>query len=262
MLERRWKKKARWRMGESTSNDHRQQKTGRMVVRKIISARSVGKRHMFDLEVCHKSHNFALSNGVITSNSHSAGYAFTAYQSAFLKTYYPAEFMASQLTVEGSFGDYETTDVYEKDLKKMKIELLPIKVNESKADYRVVDAGVDKKAIRKGYKGVSGLGGQTYVDIEAGQPYKSLIDFCQRAGNGNKKNVIEILLTEGAFDGFLDASSKRLGRRATRKDLEIELEDASKVARKLKNLKGEEKEVREIKSVFDDEEEEDFVLKP
>jgi len=196
------------------------------------------------------------------NKSHSAGYAFTAYQSAFLKTYYPAEFMASQLTVEGSFGDYETTDVYEKDLKKMKIELLPIKVNESKADYRVVDAGVDKKAIRKGYKGVSGLGGQTYVDIEAGQPYKSLIDFCQRAGNGNKKNVIEILLTEGAFDGFLDASSKRLGRRATRKDLEIELEDASKVARKLKNLKGEEKEVREIKSVFDDEEEEDFVLKP
>ena len=185
---------------------------------------------MYDLEVCHGSHNFALANGLITSNSHSAGYSYTAYQCGWLKVHYPAEFMAAQLTVEGWDAKYDTVKKYESALSAMKIRLLPLCINASKEDYVVSDASDKKPAIRRGFKGIKGVGKEAYRCILAGQPYKDMFDFCRRAEIGAKKDVVENLIYEGAFDSFKPGLTAAVGHPATNKDMVSEYYDKSKRA--------------------------------
>ena len=73
------------------------------------------------------------------NRSHAAGYSYTAYQCAWLKAKYPAEFIAAQLTVEGGDACYETVADYERGVRNMGIELLSLCINNSKGDYVVVD---------------------------------------------------------------------------------------------------------------------------
>lgn len=178
------------------------------------------------------------------NKSHSAGYSYTAYQCAWLKAYYPEEFMAAQLTVEGGDSDYEVIAEYERaTVREMKIKLLEIDVNQSQADYVVADVG-DKKAIRKGFKGVIGMGDKSYEDIVAGKPYKDMFDFCMRAGTGANSGVVTALLDAGGFDCFLPKLGKKLGKNATRVDLMIEYND--KIAR----AKTEKKEAQKNKGMI------------
>lgn len=189
------------------------------------------------------------------NKSHSAGYSYTAYQCAFLKAHYPEEFMAAQLTIEGIDSKYETIKKYEAGLRPMGIKLLMPDINKAKGDYQVVDIG-SKKAIRKGFHGVKGLGEKTYEDIVASQPYKDIFDYCMRAGGGSNSGAFTALLDEGAFDQLTDVLSKRIGRPATRNDIQIEYNDKSKraqVERRLAQKDGR----KHMKAAFlsDDEEE-------
>ena len=151
------------------------------------------------------------------NKSHSAGYSYTAYQCAWLKAHYPEEFMACQLTVEAGDSKYEAVAKYESALKGMRIRLLDVSINESKGDYFVVDAGA-KKAIRRGFKGVKGVK-SAISDIEKGQPYKDMFDYCLRSGLGISSDVAVALIDAGAFDCFLPKMSEKSGRDATRNDL-------------------------------------------
>lgn len=226
------------------------QKTSRrgLAVRRIVSVRPVGKRHMLDLEVRDNSHCFELSNGVITSNSHAAAYAYTAYQCAYLKHFYPVEYMAAQMTVES--GVSTTLARYEHGARSMGIRLLPLDVNKSKGNY-TVEGTKEKLAIRRGFKGVKGLG-RAYLDIEKGQPYKNMFDYCLRSGEGVKKDVVEAIIDSGGFDWLLPGMTTLIGRQATKADIIADYADKSVRAKREKNLKGARKEEKEgIKSVFD-----------
>jgi len=233
-------------------------KSEHIVARRIISAKSVGKKHMYDLEVHHPAHNFYLSNGVITSNSHATGYSYTAFQTAWLKVYYPEEFMAAQLTVEANDADYVTVKEYEQEVKRMGIKLLPVNINESKVGYIVSDIG-NKKAIRRGFKSVMGLLQQASADIIANQPFRDMQDFCRRSGAGANAGSFTALLDMGAFDLWLEKLNTKLGKQATRSDLHAEYND------KFKRAKVEKKEASKnqgMQSLFlvDDEKENGFAL--
>jgi DNA polymerase-3 subunit alpha len=178
------------------------------------------------------------------NRSHSACYAYTAYQCAFLKTYYPAEFMAAQLTVEGWDAKYETVREYEIGVRQMGIKLLDADINKSKIDYSVEDVG-GKPAVRKGFKGVMGLGETTCSDVFSGQPYSDMYDYCMRSGSGAKSDVVKSLIQSRAFDWFLPALSRRLGRSASAKDLEIEYVDKNRKAQAQRRDKGSRKEEKE-----------------
>ena len=199
---------------------------------------------MLDLEVRHSAHNFALSNGVITSNSHSAGYAYTAYQMAYLKTYYPAEFMAAQLSAEGWASEHDTVEMYWRGAKDMGIKCLPLDVNASKPEH-TVEGSKDKPAIRRGFWGIRGIGREASKDIAKGQPYKDFFDFCKRAGAGSDSGVCISLMDNDAFKCFVPKLEKRLGRTVTAMDLEAEYKDQSERAKKEKNEKGARKEEKE-----------------
>jgi len=133
------------------------------------------------------------------NKSHSAAYALVSYQTAYLKTHYPVEFMASLMTSE--MGD---TDKVIKNLAECRdkdIEVLAPDVNESRAYFTPVG---DK--IRFGLAAVKNVGEKAVEVIlesrsQAG-PFESLFDFCRRVDmTAVNRRVIESLIKCGAFDG-------------------------------------------------------------
>ncbi len=133
------------------------------------------------------------------NKSHSAAYALVSYQTAYLKTHYPVEFMAALLTSE--MGDTDKVIKNLADCRDKDIEVLAPDVNESGANFTPVG---DK--IRFGLAGVKNVGEKAVeVIIESRSkdgPFDSLFDFCRRVDMAAvNRRVIESLIKCGAFDG-------------------------------------------------------------
>jgi DNA polymerase-3 subunit alpha len=134
------------------------------------------------------------------NKAHSTGYAFIAYQSAFLKTYYPLEFMAANLTSEMDSSD--RIYVLMEECRKMNITVLPPDVNESEKGFSVKD-----KKIRFGLLAVKNVGGGAVEAIvqarEEGGPFADFADFVGRVNlkNLNRRSV-ESLIAAGALDSL------------------------------------------------------------
>jgi len=134
------------------------------------------------------------------NKSHSAAYALVAYQTAWLKAHYPAQFMAALLSCD--MGNTDKVVRYINECKEHEIEVLPPDINESFRDFTVIN-----DRIRFGLAAVKNVGGAALESIlevrEADGPYKSLEDFCLRV-DGRKVNrrVVESLIKAGAFDSL------------------------------------------------------------
>ncbi|WP_255449289.1 DNA polymerase III subunit alpha [Selenomonas caprae] len=131
------------------------------------------------------------------NKSHSAAYALVAWQTAYLKAHYPAEFMAAMLT---SIMDTQKVPTYIELCKRMGIKILPPDINASSANF-----SVDGEAIRFGLAAVRNVGDAAIQDITAARSrdgaFKSLVDFCSRVDMGKvNKRVVESLIKCGAFD--------------------------------------------------------------
>ncbi len=140
------------------------------------------------------------------NKSHSAAYALISYQTAYLKTHYPRQFMAALLSME--MGDTDRTIKNLGDCRQRGIHILPPCVNSSEAGFTVCDEG-----IRFGLAAVKGVGEKAIeVVAEAREegPFKSLADFCLRASAGQvNRRLIESLIKSGAFDS-IEPSRARL----------------------------------------------------
>ena len=139
------------------------------------------------------------------NKSHAACYAVVAYRTAYLKQYYPAEFMAALMTSVIDNGD--KVSGYIANLRPMGIELLPPDINEGEAAFSVGRTADGKKAIRYGLSAIRGLGTQVIDAIvherELDGPFVSLTDFITRMnGNDVNKRSIENLIKGGAFDSL------------------------------------------------------------
>jgi DNA polymerase-3 subunit alpha len=134
------------------------------------------------------------------NKSHSAAYAYVAWQTAYLKANYPEEFMAAMLT-----SVMDTTDkvsVYIEQCRRMGIAVLPPDINASSVNF-----SVDGPAIRFGLAAVKNVGDAAMQNLEeeraAGGPFTSLMDFCSRIDMRTiNKRVIESLIKCGAFDSI------------------------------------------------------------
>lgn len=134
------------------------------------------------------------------NKSHAAAYAIIAYQTAYLKTFYPSHFMAALLSCV--LSDSTKISQYIVECKRMGIQLLPPDVNRSYSGFRV-----DHDNIRFGLEGIKHVG-TNFVQaiIEERQEngiYTDLYDFCSRLKSRviNKKGV-ECLIKSGAMDCF------------------------------------------------------------
>ncbi|HEX30268.1 TPA: DNA polymerase III subunit alpha, partial [Candidatus Poribacteria bacterium] len=142
------------------------------------------------------------------NKSHSAAYAYVAYQTAYLKANYPIEFMASLLSLE--MGNAENILRYIYECRSMGIEVLPPDVNESFRDFTVIG----DQSIRFGLSAVKNVGDSAVEAIiearERGGKFSSLFDFCERVDHRRvNKRVVESLIKCGAFDS-IDPHRSRL----------------------------------------------------
>ena len=139
------------------------------------------------------------------NKSHSAAYALVAYQTAYLKTHYPVEFMAALLTSETSKP--ENVVKYIGECKEMGIRVEPPDVQVSGAQFtpHVSEAG---QAIRFGLAAVKNVGGNAIESImkaraEVGGRFTSFWEFCEKVDlRVMNKRVIESLIKAGALDSL------------------------------------------------------------
>jgi len=135
------------------------------------------------------------------NKSHATCYSWVAYQTAYLKAHYPAEFMAALMTRRSS--DIGEIKKLMEECKAMKVKTLGPDVNESYESF-----GVNKKGeIRFGLKAISGIGEGPAKAIvkerEANGPYKDIYDFACRVNLRDlNRKAFESLALSGAFDGF------------------------------------------------------------
>jgi DNA polymerase-3 subunit alpha len=133
------------------------------------------------------------------NRSHSAAYAWLAYQTAYLKANHPAHFMAALLTSERA--NTEKMVQYIGECREMGIEVLPPDVNESDIYFAV--AG---RAIRFGLAAIRNVGeGAVEAVIRAREagPFLSLSDFCRRVDlRAVNRRVVESLVKSGSFDSL------------------------------------------------------------
>ena len=135
------------------------------------------------------------------NKSHAACYAWVAYQTAYLKAHYPAEFMAANLT-DAKDDITEVTKLMD-ECKAMKINVLGPDVNESDLNFTVNSNG----DIRFGLGGIKGVGENAVNSIleerKANGKYESIYDFVERINlQSCNRKTMESLALAGAFDGF------------------------------------------------------------
>ena len=111
------------------------------------------------------------------NRSHSACYAFVAYQTAYLKAHYPVEYISAMLS--NSKDDQDKTQLYIAEAQKQGIKVLPPDINKSNAEFTP-----DGDNIRFGLNSIKGIGDAVLKDIEEERnkngEFKSIADFTQR----------------------------------------------------------------------------------
>ncbi|MGJ8660198.1 DNA polymerase III subunit alpha [Cellulophaga fucicola] len=138
------------------------------------------------------------------NKSHSTCYAWIAYQTAYCKAHYPAEYMAAVLS--NNMNDIKTVTFFMEECKRMGLEVLGPDVNESYYKFAVNDAG----AVRFGMGAVKGVGrGAVETIVENRKengPYKSVFDLAKRIDlRAANKRAFENLTLAGGFDSFGDS---------------------------------------------------------
>ena len=134
------------------------------------------------------------------NKSHAAAYALVAYQTAYLKYYYPVEFMAALMT--SVIDNPPKVAEYILTCRQMGIRILPPDINVGEAGFTV-----DGKNIRYGLSAIKSIG-RPVIDAVVeertlGGSYRSLKDFIERlTGKETNKRTIENFIKSGAFDGL------------------------------------------------------------
>lgn len=132
------------------------------------------------------------------NKSHSAAYAVLTYQTAWLKTHYPAAFMAAVLSCDMAHTDKVV--IFLEDCKRMKLKILPPSINTS--DYRFTVK--NDQEILYGLGAIKGMGEAAIaclLEARKEKPFQDIFDLCARM-DGRKVNrrVLEALIRAGALD--------------------------------------------------------------
>jgi DNA polymerase-3 subunit alpha len=168
------------------------------------------------------------------NKSHSAAYAMVTFQTAWLKTYYPQEFMAALLTSEKDNTDKVVK--YIDEVKRMGIELSPPDINDSQLEFSAIEKeGQDH--ILFGLAAIKGVGEAAVESIlearNEGGPFRDMQDFVNRIEPQKvNKGVLEAITKAGGFDRF------GYSRKALLDQMETVIETAKDASQARKNAVG------------------------
>ena len=132
------------------------------------------------------------------NKSHAAAYSVVSYRTAYLKTYYPEEFMAA--TLNSFLGNLDKVPIYIYECKRLNIGILKPDINKSFTKFTVQD-----KKIRFGLGSIKNVGISAIETViserEKNGEFKSFTDFCERIQSGTvNRKCIECLIKAGCFD--------------------------------------------------------------
>lgn len=175
--------------------------TDNLEISNIKSITYVGEGQTYDLEVDHKDHQFYLSNGILTSNSHSTLYSMISFQTAYLKAHYPVEFLLANLMAEVNSNTKDAKVNIEKIKKELKSHNIKIKapdINRSQLTYTVQD-----NELITGLDALKFVGTDAIQDIISKRPFSSFLDFMVRVDSKKvRANTIQALIATGCLDSF------------------------------------------------------------
>ena len=134
------------------------------------------------------------------NKSHAAAYAIVCYQTAYLKFYFPTEFMAALMT--SVMDRLSKLGEYIQECESLSVDILPPDINEAEGSFTAHGRG-----IRYGLAAIKGVGRNVIDDIVTERkehgPYRDIYDFCQRlALKDINKRTVENLIKAGAFDSL------------------------------------------------------------
>jgi len=138
------------------------------------------------------------------NKGHAAAYAQVAYQTAFLKANYPADFLCASMTLD--MGDTTKLNIFRQEAEGLGIKVLPPDINHSDAVFKVEWSADGKAAIRYALGAIRNVGRQAMervVEARSEGPFRSLFDFARRVdARLVNKRAIENLSAAGAFDSM------------------------------------------------------------
>ncbi len=167
------------------------------------------------------------------NKSHSAAYAMVTFQTAWLKTYYPQEFMAALLTSERDNTDKIVK--YIDEVKRMGIELSPPDINHSQLEFSAIEKD-GRDVILFGLGAIKGVGSaavESILDVREEGEFTSMQDFVNRIEPQKvNKRVLESVTKSGGFDAFGHS------RRAILDQMELIIQTAKDASQAKKNAVG------------------------
>jgi DNA polymerase-3 subunit alpha len=139
------------------------------------------------------------------NKGHAAAYAQVAYQTAYLKANYPAEFISASMTLD--IGQTERLNIFRQEAERLGIKVLTPDINRSDALFTTDKLGDGSTVIRYALAAVRNVGQQAMAHVvelrKKGGPFRSLFDFARRIDPKYvNKRALESLAAAGAFDAL------------------------------------------------------------
>lgn len=176
----------------------REQSRG-MSTRKVLSARFVGFRRMCDLEVSHSSHNYALANGIVSSNSHAIAYGAITTVELWLKHNFPIQYIAALVNNtklgKKKHGSSNILVDYLNYARRREIPVMGPDINMSGDEFRVEGDG-----IRFALGTIKNISKAASL-IESFQPFTSMEDFYERVRIEDGKIPVDVKEPEAEEPG-------------------------------------------------------------
>ncbi|HEX9035639.1 MAG TPA: DNA polymerase III subunit alpha [Ktedonobacterales bacterium] len=185
----------------------------------IVSITPCGAAMTYDIEMAPDGPLNYVANRIISHNSHAAAYGFVAYQTAYLKANYTAEFMAATLTAVASDAAKVVAAIEE--CHRMGVDVLPPDINHSDAGFTVErrEPGPDSQprwGVRFGLVGIRNVGSRPVEELlearRAGGVFTSMANLFARTDSKNlTRSAVECLIKAGALDSFGSRSRQLAG---------------------------------------------------
>ena len=174
----------------------------------IVSIEPCGEAMTYDVEMAPDGPLNYIANRIVSHNSHACAYAWVAYQTAYLKANYTAEFMAATLTTEASDAKKVIAAVDE--CRRMGVPVLPPDINQSQSGFTVEQVRSGKSGepcwgVRFGLVAIKNVGARPIDEILESRrqhgPFQSLVDLFARTDSKNlTRGAAECLIKAGALD--------------------------------------------------------------
>jgi len=215
---------------------------------KIKSFKKIGMQMTYNVTMKSDHHNYAIydkttGSSVISLNSHAAAYAFLAYQTAWLKAYYPVEFMCNLLTSE--INNEDKLFPYLAQAETMGIVCQKPDINQSGLEFKIQVATFanDKKkdVLRKPLTSLKGVGFKAVQNIVENQPYKNLEEFLSKIESRIvNSRVFETLVKSGCMEEAWDQPKEYLLKQyaEVKKKIDIAKKEKVKQDKKKEQFKG------------------------